>query len=71
MAEQVDEVRKEVPEGVPMAQWALAWCLQHPAVSCVIPGCKTVEQVVSNARAADLGAVSDDHPQAVEQESCR
>jgi len=71
MAEQVEEVRKEVPEGVPMAQWALAWCLQHPAVSCVIPGCKTVEQVVSNARAADLGAVSDDHPQAVEQESCR
>ncbi len=71
MAEQVEEVRKEVPEGVPMAQWALAWCLQHPAVSCVIPGCKTVEQVVSNARAADLGEVSDDHPQAVEQEPCR
>ncbi len=71
MAEEVDEIRKEVPEGVPMAQWALAWCLQHPAVSCVVPGCKTVEQVVSNAAAADLGSVSDGHPQAVEQESCR
>jgi aryl-alcohol dehydrogenase-like predicted oxidoreductase len=28
----------EVPEGVPLAQWAIAWCLQHPAVSTVIPG---------------------------------
>jgi aryl-alcohol dehydrogenase-like predicted oxidoreductase len=57
--------RTEVPEGVPMAAWALAWCLQHPAVSAVIPGCKTVEQVNSNASAADLGIVRDDHPQAV------
>lgn len=64
MAEEVEEVRSEVPEGVPMVQWALAWCLQHPAVSCVIPGCKTVEQVVSNAGAADLSIVSDNHPQA-------
>jgi aryl-alcohol dehydrogenase-like predicted oxidoreductase len=48
-----------------MAQWALAWCLQHPAVTCVIPGCKTVEQVEANARAADMPMVADDHPQAV------
>src|SRR5207249_9224243 len=41
--------REEVPPGVPMAQWAVAWCLQHPAVSCVIPGCRNVEQVKSNA----------------------
>ena len=54
----------EVPQGVPMAQWALAWCLRHPAVSCVIPGCKNVEQVESNAKAADLPDVSEDHPQA-------
>jgi aryl-alcohol dehydrogenase-like predicted oxidoreductase len=51
----VEEIRRnEVPEGVPMAEWALAWCLQHPAVTSVIPGCKTPEQVESNARAADL-----------------
>ncbi len=66
MAEEVEEVRSEVPQGVPMAQWALAWCLQHPAVTCVIPGCKTVEQVVSNAGAADLAMVCEDHPQAVQ-----
>jgi len=52
--EQVKEIKAEVPEGTPMAQWALAWCLKQPAVTCVIPGCKTVEQVEKNAAAADL-----------------
>ena len=55
----------EVPKGTDMAPWALAWCLQHQAVTCVIPGCKNVEQVESNASAADLNLVRDDHPQAV------
>jgi aryl-alcohol dehydrogenase-like predicted oxidoreductase len=32
----------------------LAWCLKHPAVTAVIPGCKDVEQVEKNARAAEL-----------------
>jgi len=60
----VQDIQKtEVPEGVAMAPWALAWCLQHPAVTCVIPGCKTVEQVESNASAADLDMVRHDHPQ--------
>ena len=58
--------REEVPAGMPMAQWALAWCLQHPAVSSVIPGCKSVEQVKSNAAAATLPLVRDDHPQALQ-----
>jgi len=43
--------REEVPEGMDMATWALAWCLKHPAVSCVIPGCKNPEQVLQNAAA--------------------
>ena len=61
----VEEIRRtEVPEGVAMASWALAWCLQHPAVTCVIPGCKTIAQVESNASAAELDLVRDDHPQA-------
>jgi aryl-alcohol dehydrogenase-like predicted oxidoreductase len=46
--------REEVPPGVNMASWALAWCLKNPAVSCVIPGCKSVDQVEANAAAADL-----------------
>lgn len=50
----VERLAAEVPEGVPMAQWALAWCLQHRAVSAVIPGCRDANQVRSNAGAADL-----------------
>ncbi|MCG3211246.1 MAG: Aldo-keto reductase IolS [Anaerolineae bacterium] len=57
--------QNEVPAGVPMAAWALGWCLQHPAVTCVIPGSKTVAQVDSNASAANLDLVVKDHPQAV------
>ncbi|MET1029762.1 aldo/keto reductase [Domibacillus tundrae] len=65
MLKLVEQIQKEeVPSGVNMAEWALAWCLKHPAITSVIPGCKNVDQVESNARAADL--VSDDHPQAAE-----
>jgi myo-inositol catabolism protein IolS len=62
---EVASFKNEVPEGVPMAHWALAWCLQHPAVTCVIPGCKSVEQVESNALAANLQAVGAEHPLAI------
>jgi aryl-alcohol dehydrogenase-like predicted oxidoreductase len=44
----------EVPRGMEMANWALAWCLKHPAVTAVIPGCKSPEQVRSNAAAAEI-----------------
>lgn len=51
----VQEIQQnEAPPNVPLAAWALAWCLQHPAVTAVIPGCKTIEQVELNASAADL-----------------
>jgi aryl-alcohol dehydrogenase-like predicted oxidoreductase len=52
---EVERIRaEEVPSGVPMAAWSLAWCLMNGAVSCVIPGCKSPEQVAANAGAADL-----------------
>ncbi|RLD35680.1 MAG: aldo/keto reductase, partial [Bacteroidetes bacterium] len=44
---------KEVPEGVPMAPWALSWCLRNSAVTAVIPGSKNPEQVLSNASAVE------------------
>jgi len=51
----VQEIKStEIPKDVNMAQWALAWCLQNPNISTVIPGCKNVEQVEINAKAADL-----------------
>lgn len=61
-AERIRET--EVPDGIAMAAWALAWCLQHPAVTAVIPGGKSVDQIAANAKAADLNLIPDDHPQA-------
>jgi aryl-alcohol dehydrogenase-like predicted oxidoreductase len=61
---EVQEIeRTELPDGVDMAAWALAWCLRHPAVSCVIPGCKNPGQVAANASAVDL--VVDGHAQEI------
>lgn len=60
---EVEHIRKyEVPEGMNMATWALAWCLKHDAVTTVIPGCKDEAQVEANARAAEY--VSANHKQA-------
>jgi aryl-alcohol dehydrogenase-like predicted oxidoreductase len=52
---EVEHIRQtEVPAGVPLTQWALAWCLKNPQVSAVIPGCQDPAQVASNAAAAEL-----------------
>ena len=52
---EVERIRQtELPAGMPMAQWALAWCLKNPQISAVIPGCQDPAQVASNAAAADL-----------------
>ncbi|MFD1810072.1 aldo/keto reductase [Gemmobacter lanyuensis] len=50
----VDEIRALVPQGLPMAQFALRWILMEEAVSVVIPGAKTAAQATANAQAADL-----------------
>ena len=53
--EQAERIqREEVPTGVKMSQWAMAWCLKDRLVSAVIPGCKSAEQVRENAGAAKL-----------------
>jgi aryl-alcohol dehydrogenase-like predicted oxidoreductase len=46
--------RTELPAGLDMATWALAWCLKHPAVTAVIPGCKNARQMEQNAAAGDV-----------------
>lgn len=52
---EVERLRQEeVPPGVEMSQWALAWCLKNPLVTTVIPGCKDPAQVRANAAAANL-----------------
>lgn len=56
----VEEVRKLVPEGASMAQFALRWILMHEAVTVVIPGARNGEQAKANAAASDLGPLSAD-----------
>ena len=46
--------REEVPPGMSLGHWALAWCLRNPRVHAVIPGCRSPEQVDENAQAAGV-----------------
>lgn len=53
----VEEIRRtEVPPGMAMSAWAIAWCLGNPLVSAVIPGCKDAAQVRANAAATEISA---------------
>lgn len=46
--------REEVPPGIPLGNWAIAWCLRLPLVACVVCGCKNPDQARTNAAAAEL-----------------
>jgi aryl-alcohol dehydrogenase-like predicted oxidoreductase len=48
----VEELKKILPRGMTMSQFALRWILMHDAVTCVIPGAKTPTQVEENVKAA-------------------
>ncbi len=50
----VQAIRALAPEGATLGQFALRWILMHEAVSCAIPGARTVAQARENAAAADL-----------------
>ena len=50
----VEELKKILPRGMTMSQFALRWILMNDAVTCVIPGAKTSAQVEENAKAATL-----------------
>ena len=63
--ELVEEIRRtEVPQGMAMAHWAIAWCLQHPAVSCVVAGARSVQQVQSMPPPPTWTSSGRNHPQA-------
>jgi aryl-alcohol dehydrogenase-like predicted oxidoreductase len=65
--EVVDALRKVLPPGVTMAQFALRWILMHDAVTCAIPGGKRPAQVAENCAASDLAPLSDAAMAAVRQ----
>ena len=52
--EAVNVLRPHVPAGWTMAQFALRWILTFDAVTCAIPGAKTVAQAQANAAAGSL-----------------
>ena len=56
----VEEIRKLVPAGLSMSQFALRWILMFDAVTCAIPGGKRAEQVADNCAASDLPALTPD-----------
>jgi len=56
----VHELMKILPSGMSMAQFALKWILMHDAVSCIIPGGKTPEQVSQNTATSDMENLSDE-----------
>ncbi|MBW8698818.1 General stress protein 69 [Streptomyces sp. MBT84] len=49
-----------VPEGFTPAQLALAWVVQQPGVTTVIPGARSADQAHANAAVAKLPALSQD-----------
>jgi aryl-alcohol dehydrogenase-like predicted oxidoreductase len=63
----VEELRKLVPAGTTMAQFALRWILMFDAVTCAIPGGKRPSQVEENLAAADLPAIPDETMRAVSE----
>jgi aryl-alcohol dehydrogenase-like predicted oxidoreductase len=56
----VEELKAFVPAGATMAQLALRWILESPAVTCAIPGAKRPAQVAENIAASDLPPLSAD-----------
>ncbi|HEY1661157.1 MAG TPA: aldo/keto reductase [Verrucomicrobiae bacterium] len=50
----VEELKFLVPQKAALAQLALRWILEFPAVTCAIPGAKRPAQVAENIAASDL-----------------
>jgi aryl-alcohol dehydrogenase-like predicted oxidoreductase len=64
--EAVERLRPLVPEGVPMARWALRWVLDQQ-VTVVIPGARNAEQARGNAEADALDPLTPQVHEAVRE----
>ncbi|MEU8236599.1 aldo/keto reductase [Actinoplanes sp. NPDC048967] len=56
----VQRLLPHVPTGATMAQFALRWIIDQPAVTVVIPGARNAEQARANAAAAELAPLGDE-----------
>ena len=57
--EAVDRLKELFPDEQNLAPIALQWILNHPEVSCIIPGASKVEHLRSNVAAVDRKPLSD------------
>ena len=58
--EMVEKLKPLVPASYTLPQLALRWCLDHPAVSTIIPGARNRTQALANAAASDLPPLNAD-----------
>ena len=58
--ELANEIRDMLPPNMTMAQASLRWILDHDAVTTVIPGASSPEQVTSNIAVSEISKLSDD-----------
>ena len=63
----VEEIRKLLPKGVPMSQFALRWILMFDAVTCAIPGGKRPDQVADNCAASGLPPIAPETMKAIQR----
>jgi aryl-alcohol dehydrogenase-like predicted oxidoreductase len=67
----VEAIRRLLPAGMTMAQFALRWILMFPAVSCAIPGAKRPQQAAENCAASDLAPVDTQRVAKIYEEKIR
>ncbi|HEX4486864.1 MAG TPA: aldo/keto reductase [Terriglobales bacterium] len=65
--EAVEQLRKLVPQGISISQFALRWILMFDAITCAIPGGKRPEQVADNCEASDLAPLGAETMESVRQ----
>ena len=58
--EAVEEMRSLMPANMTMTQFALRWILMFDAVTCAIPGIRSVAQAEENVKAAESSGFSDE-----------
>lgn len=58
--ETVEKLRPFAPPGMSLAQFAMRWILMFPAVTCVIPGGRNLNQVKENTHTSDLPELPDE-----------
>ena len=64
--EKVEKLRP-LAEGRTLAQLALQFAVAHPAVTCVIPGAKTVKQLEENTKAGTIPPLSAEELAAIDE----